>query len=138
MQGADAEAAVRLVEQFEQRVVSADYMRRFLSNPSNFLLAAEEEGAVIGFLSAHQIDSLSREAQAMFIYEIEVSEEHRRQGVGSVLIDHIRDIANERGMFEMFVFTNYSNTEARAFYAATGGQIEEGDELMFVYPLAKG
>lgn len=38
-------------------------------------------------------------------------------------------------MFEMFVFTNHANTCAVASYGSTGGQIEEGDELMFVYPL---
>ena len=71
----------------------------------------------------------------MFIYEIEVAEPHQRKGAGTALINHIRTLAQEHLMFEMFVFTNRSNTTACAFYTSTGGQIEEGDELMFVYTL---
>ena len=130
----DANIAVALVKKFHRRDVSVRYMARFLSNPSNVLLVAESEAEVIGFLSAHSLDSLEHEAAAMFIYEVEVDAEHRRMGAGTALINHIREIADARRMFEMFVLTNHSNTEAAAFYQATGGQVEEGDELMFVYP----
>jgi len=111
-----------------------EHMTKFLSNPSNVLLAAEVGTEIIGFLSAHSLDSLEHEAAAMFIYEVEVDAGHRRMGAGTALINHIQEIANARQMFEMFVLTNHSNTGAVAFYRATGGQVEEGDELMFVYP----
>ncbi len=135
----NADLARTLVEKFHGRVVSTEYMAKFLSNPSNFLLIAEgetEEGEteLIGFLSAHRLDSLEQEAEAMFIYEIDVEARHRRQGAGAALITHIRRIADERQMFELFVLTNHFNEGAVAFYKATGGQVEEGDELMFVYP----
>ncbi|BCM91006.1 hypothetical protein IAD21_02870 [Abditibacteriota bacterium] len=132
---ADALLAQSVVSQFHERGVSVSYSEKFLANPANYLLIAEENGEVIGFLSAHQLDSIERESAAMFIYEIEVEKAHHRKGAGRALIDHIRTIALERGMFEMFVFTNRSNTSACAFYQSTGGQIEEGDELMFVYYL---
>ena len=113
-------------------------MGKFLNNPSNFLAVAEADGAIAGFILAHHIDSMKQEAAAMFIYEIEVQEEHRRKGVGAALISHLRAVADQRQMFEMFVLTNHSNKGAVAFYQATGGQIEEGDELMFVYPIREG
>ena len=133
----DAILAQSVVAQFHERAVSLATIERFLSNPTNTLLIAEAEGEVIGFLSAHALDSIERESCAMFIYEIEVEAAHQRQGVGTALINHIRTLALERGMFEMFVFTNHANTSAVAFYGSTGGQIEEGDELMFVYPLSQ-
>ncbi len=129
----DALLAQSVVSQFHERSVSAYYSERFLTNPANYLLVAEANGEVIGFLSAHSLDSIEREAAAMFIYEIEVSQEHRRKGARRALINHIRAIAQKSNMFEMFVFTSHSNTTACAFYQSTGGQTEEGDELMFVY-----
>lgn len=134
----DATIAQAVVKQFHDQEVSTDYMRKFLTDPANFLVTVEVDHVIAGFILAHRIDSMKQEAEAMFIYEIEVLERYRRQGVGSALINHIRAIANQRQMFEMFVFTNHSNKEAVAFYRATGGQIEEGDELMFVYPLKAG
>ena len=131
----DALLAQSVVAQFHERSVSLAYIERFLTNPANYLLVAEMGGEVVGFLSAHELNSIERESSAMFIYEIEVEATRQRQGAGTALINHIRALAKEQGMFEMFVFTNYANTPAVAFYRSTGGQIEEGDELMFVYPL---
>ena len=134
----DALLAQSVVAQFHERGVSLTYIERFLTNPANYLLVAETNGEVIGFLSAHELNSIERESSAMFIYEIEVEAAHQRQGAGTALMGRIRAIAEEQRMFEMFVFTNHANTPAVAFYRSTGGQIEEGDELMFVYPLTCG
>ena len=69
-------------------------------------------------------------------YEVEVAPEFQRQGIGSALIDHILAIARRDGI-ETFVFTNHSNKAGVEFYKSTGGIIENGDDLLFVYPSAK-
>jgi N-acetylglutamate synthase-like GNAT family acetyltransferase len=134
LETSDAPIARSLVKQFHGRDVSTEYMAKWLGNAANYLLIAEAGGQVVGRLSAHAIDSLEREATAIFIYEIDVEADYRRRGVGAALIAHIRQIADEQKMFETFVLTNHSNVGAVAFYHATGGEVEEGDELMFVYP----
>lgn len=102
----DARLAQSVVSQFHERSVSTSYIEKFLANPFNYLLVAEADEQVIGFLSAHALDSIERESAAMFIYEIEVEETHQRQGAGRALINHARTLANEAGMFEMFVLTH--------------------------------
>jgi aminoglycoside 3-N-acetyltransferase I len=136
LEPSDAALAQSVLTQFHGREVSTEYLAQWLRNPAHYLLVAEADGAIVGRLSAYALDSLDREAAAMFIYEIDVAENFRRRGAGAALIAHIKSLADEKRMFEMFVFTNHSNAGAVAFYQATGGQMEEGDELMFVYPCA--
>jgi ribosomal protein S18 acetylase RimI-like enzyme len=60
---------------------------------------------------------------------------HRRQGVGAALLSFMRTLAEQQGMREVFVFTTRSNRAAVEFYTATGGLAENGDDLLFVYPV---
>lgn len=68
-----------------------------------------------------------------FIYEIDVAEKYRRKYVGMALIHHVRQIVIEEKVMNAFGFTSYSNKGALEFYKNTGGRIENGDDLMFVY-----
>jgi ribosomal protein S18 acetylase RimI-like enzyme len=69
----------------------------------------------------------------MFIYEIDVASTYQRKGVGTALINHVREIVRREKMMNAFVFTSYSNKDAVEFYKRTGGIVENGDDLMFVY-----
>jgi aminoglycoside 3-N-acetyltransferase I len=129
----DAQTAVMVVEQFADKSVSAEYMREFLSNPANYLIIAEAENNVAGFLLAHALQRLKQNSYKMFIYEIDVSETYRRKGVGTALIQYILEIVRQEKMMNAFVFTSHSNKEAVEFYKSTGGKIANEDDLMFVY-----
>lgn len=129
----DARAAVALVKLFASKDVSAEYLERFLANSSNYLIVAEVDGNLAGFLLAHALQRLKQESHKMFIYEIDVAQQYRRRGVGTALINHIREIVKRENMMNAFVFTSHSNKGAVEFYKSTGGKIENGDDLMFVY-----
>lgn len=131
---ADAAKAVGLVKRCHKTDVTVARMERFLANAANYLLVAEVDGEPAGFLLAYSIDRLDEDAAAMFVYEIAVAQEHQRKGLGTALISTIRGIAKRERMIETFVFTNYSNEGAVRFYKSTGGIIENGDDLLFVYP----
>jgi ribosomal protein S18 acetylase RimI-like enzyme len=132
----DVSTAVSLVRQFHGSPLPRSYLQQLLANPVNYLIVAEVSGQLAGFLYAHRIDRLSRAETQIFIYEVEVAPEFQRQGIGSALIDHILAIARRDGI-ETFVFTNHSNKAGVEFYKSTGGIIENGDDLLFVYPSAK-
>ena len=129
----DTQLAAGLVKQFAAKAVSPEYLSKFLANPANYLVIAEVEGRLAGFLLAHALQRLKQESHKMFIYEIDVAEEFRRRKVGTALIGHVREIVRREKMMNAFVFTSYSNPGAVAFYQSTGGRIENGDDLMFVY-----
>ena len=129
----DAALAVDLVKSFAAKDVSLAYVERFLSNPLNYLIVAQVDREVAGFLLAHALQRLKQASYKMFIYEIDVAEKHRRKGVGTALIEYVREIVRKEEMLNAFVFTSYSNQGAVEFYKSTGGKMENGDDLMFVY-----
>jgi aminoglycoside 3-N-acetyltransferase I len=133
LEAKDSALAVDVVKSFDTKDVSLEYMERFLLNPLNYLIVAEVDDDLAGFLLAHALQRLKQESYKMFIYEIDVAEKHRRKGVGTALINQVRRIVRDEKMMNAFVFTNYSNEGAVEFYKNTGGKIENGDDLMFVY-----
>jgi aminoglycoside 3-N-acetyltransferase I len=131
----DAAVAQRLVERFHSARVSAEYLATLLVDPSNLLLAAEQDGSAIGFLFGHFIKRLRLATSQLFIYELEVAAEHRRKGVALELMSSALKVAAVRGV-DAFVFTNHSNAAATALYRKLGGVAKNGDDLLFVFPMS--
>ena len=133
MSAKDAPVAAQVVISFSREVVPSGYMVRLLGNPANFLLVADHNSEVAGFLLAYTLERLKEAARMVFIYEIEVANSYRRIGIGTALISAIRDIAVGEGIKRAFVITTYTNTAAVAFYQHTGGECVDGDEVLFRY-----
>lgn len=81
LESKDAAIGVELVESFAAKNVSAEYLRKFLSNPANYLIVAEAENKPAGFLLALRLERLKDESFKLFIYEIDVDEQFRRKGI---------------------------------------------------------
>jgi ribosomal protein S18 acetylase RimI-like enzyme len=130
----DAATAAGAVKLFASEEVSLGYMERFLSDPTTYLIVAELDGEIAGFVLTYALRRMKQDDSVkMFIYEIEVAPKHRRKGVGTALINYVRDIVRKEKMYSAFVFTNYSNEGAVEFYKSTGAAIENGDDLLFYY-----
>jgi ribosomal protein S18 acetylase RimI-like enzyme len=129
----DAARCVELVKSFAAKEVSPAYLRRFLSNPANYLIVAEAGNELAGFLLGYRLERLKEESFKFFIYEIDVDKNFQRRGVGTALINYTKGIVRQEKMINAFVFTSYSNEGAVEFYKSTGGEIKNGDDLMFVY-----
>lgn len=98
----------------------------FLGHPDapearNILMLAEAGGQVVGFASATVLGHPDK-PPALFVQEVGVNEEARRQGIARALIAAIRDEGRRRGCTVTWVLTEADNDPARAAYAATGGQ----------------
>ena len=61
----------------------------------------------------------------MFLYELSVHADHRKQGVGRSLVDALADLARERGCYGMWVATEPDNAAALATYRAAGAAAPE-------------
>lgn len=94
-------------------------------DPRNILLLAEEQGRSLGFVSGTVLDHPDK-PRALFIQELGVNEEARRQGIARALIAAIRQEGRLRGCAVTWVLTEAGNTAARAAYAAAGGQETTG------------
>ena len=130
----EAGLAEEVVRWFKGSSRSPGSMRGFLGNPANYLLIAEAEGEVGGFLMAYRLERADREASQMFVYELGVAAPLRGQGLATALIEGITALARAEGMFEAFVLTSQGNDPARRLYARTGGVVEDDSAVLFVYP----
>ena len=119
---------------FKTAQCSTSRANRFLSNAANYLVVAERGDELLGFVLAYRLERLDREAAQLFVYEVGVTPRHRRSGIGARLMEYVRDLVSEESLMEAFVLTDQDNDAAVGLYRSTGGQVEGGASVLFIYP----
>lgn len=90
-----------LPERYGQFLVSQ------ISKPEMVVLVAEREGDVVGYVYAGMEgnDYMALRGPAGLIYDLVVDPDHRRQGIGTALIDAALEALHERGAPRALLFT---------------------------------
>jgi ribosomal protein S18 acetylase RimI-like enzyme len=70
----------------------------------------------------------------MFLYELGVVEDARRAGVGTALVDALRELAADRGCYGMWVLTEPDNAAANATYRRAGA-VDVQPSVMYSWEL---
>ena len=96
------------------------YLRDWLALPTVIALVARRDGQVIGGLVAYVLQKFERARSEVYIYDLAVSPESRRQGVATALIEHVSDIARQTGAWVTFVQADYEDAPAVALYEKLG------------------
>jgi aminoglycoside 3-N-acetyltransferase I len=96
------------------------YLQALLAKEHVVALVALADQEVLGGLVAYELEKLERARREMYIYDLAVAEEHRRQGVATALIGHLREIAARRGAWVVYVQADYGDEPAIALYAKLG------------------
>ncbi len=83
---------------------SNDYIQQLLSD-KNFiaLVAKNDSGKVIGALTSYVLRKFEQERSEIFIYDLGVAKEFRRQKIASNLIEKLKIIGKEIGAYVIFV-----------------------------------
>lgn len=97
-----------------------DYLKTLLAKDHVVVLAALAGEAVLGGLVTYQLDKFERARSEFYIYDLAVAEPHRRRGVATALIAHLRAIATARGAWVIFVQADYGDDPAIALYETLG------------------
>jgi ribosomal protein S18 acetylase RimI-like enzyme len=92
---------------------------RFLAEPRHHLLLAYVDEHVAGFVSGVETTHPDKGTE-MFLYELSVDEQFRRQGIGRALVTALADIAIDAGCYGMWVGTEHDNVAALATYRSAG------------------
>ena len=108
------------VETYSRAQPDDGYIDRLLDGEAVIALAALHRGAVIGGLVAYDLKKPERERSEIYIYDLAVARNHRRQGVATALIEHLKPIATERGAHVIFVQADRSDPPAIALYSKLG------------------
>ena len=104
---------------------SNDYIQKLLSD-KNFiaLVAKNDSGKVIGALASYVLQKFEQERSEIFIYDLGVAKEFRRQKIASNLIEKLKIIGKEIGANVIFVQADkdIEDLPAIALYKKLGTQ----------------
>jgi aminoglycoside 3-N-acetyltransferase I len=96
------------------------YLKRLLSSDYFFALAALKNGAVVGGLAAYELQKFEQERSEIYIYDLAVDAEHRREGIATALIQELKKIAIARAAYVIFVQADLGDDPAIALYTKLG------------------
>ena len=108
------------VETYGSLPPSDAYLVRLLAKEHVIALAALVEGSVVGGLVAYELEKFERERREIYIYDLAVAVAHRRQGIASALIHRLREIAEQREAWIIYVQADYGDTPAIGLYEKLG------------------
>ena len=103
---------------------SADYLRRLLGGDAFIALAAVKSGHVVGGIAAYELRKFEQERSEIYIYDLAVAAGHRRKGIATALIKELKEIAEARGAYVIFVQadTGVEDEPAVALYTKLGAR----------------
>jgi len=101
-----------------------DHLRKLLSDPKFIALVAWLDGEMAGALAAYELVKFEAERSEIYIYDLAVREEWRRQGVATALIEALKPIAREAGAWVIYVQADPPDAPAVALYDKLGTREE--------------
>jgi ribosomal protein S18 acetylase RimI-like enzyme len=123
--GQGDDAAVVAAEALFDGPAKPGATQRFLAEPGHHLLVAYADDAPVGFVTGVEVTHPDKGTE-MFLYELAVDEEWRRQGIGRALVDALGALSRRQGCYGMWVITDAGNDAALATYARAGAACEDG------------
>ena len=110
-----------------------DHLKDVLSNDGFIAFVALLSNQVVGGLTAYCLQQYYSKRPLVYIYDLAVSDQFQRRGIGRELIEGITNHCRENGMEEVFVQADKEDVHALEFYRSTGGLPE--DVVHFSYAL---
>jgi len=112
-----------MAEGFDQgcEPLSDDYIDQLLTREDYWAIAASGDDQLAGGLTAYTLPMTSSRSSEIFIYDIAVLTDYRRQGVGRSLLTDLRTRAAASGIGVLFVAADNVDADALDFYRALGG-----------------
>ena len=89
----------------------------------NVLVAADENGQIAGAVSYSIMDmkgAIIHPFKSLWISDLVISENHRRQGIGSMLMEKVKETAKENDVDRIQLNVSSYNTDAVKLYEKLG------------------
>jgi aminoglycoside 3-N-acetyltransferase I len=96
------------------------YVADLLAQDHIHALVAIDGRDVIGGIVGYELRKFERVRSEIYIYDLAVTAQHRRRGVATALINHLRVIAADRGVWIIYVQADYGDAPAIALYSKLG------------------
>lgn len=102
----------------------AKYQKNLLSMDYFIALAAQIDGKIVGGLAAYELMKFEQMRSEIYIYDLAVLKEYRRQEVATSLINDLKLIAKEKGAWVIFVQADHIDEPAIGLYNKLGTKEE--------------
>ncbi len=99
---------------------STDYLANVLCSETFIALAALRQDTVVGGLAAYVLPKFEQARSEIYIYDLAVASEYRRQGIATALITHLKREAVALGAYVIYVQADYGDDPAVALYTKLG------------------
>lgn len=90
------------------------YLTDLLTSDYFVALVALSGEEVIGGLAAYELKKFEQARSEFYIYDLAVAAPHRRRGIATALIEHLKQIAAGRGAYVVFVQADTGPEDAAA------------------------
>ncbi len=107
-------------ESYQSAVPSDEYLNKLLARQDFIPLVAVADGKVVGGLAAYVLQKFEQERSEIYIYDLAVLEEYRRQHIATGLISKLREIAREIGSYVIYVQADHGDEPAIKLYESLG------------------
>lgn len=111
-------------ETYTKNSPSEAYIAKLLGKDHIIHLIAEESENVVGGLVAYVLEKPEQERSEVYIYDLAVAAEKRRQGIATSLINELKRISKELGAWVLFVQADYEDPPAVKLYESLGKREE--------------
>jgi len=111
-------------EAYGRAVPSDAYLQSLLARPHFIVLVATNDNEVIGGLAAYELEKFEQDRREIYIYDLAVSERHRRKGIATRLIGELRRMASRRNAYVIFVQADREDIPAIRLYESLGTKEE--------------
>jgi GNAT superfamily N-acetyltransferase len=97
-------------------------LRQAIESHDSVVLVAEDDGALIGFLTGYQDLHSVRFGYRAWVEDFAVDPTRRSQGVGKAMLDAAKGWARERGATHLELDSALARTDAHRFYEREGAE----------------
>lgn len=105
---------------YQGAIPSDAYLESLLGKSHFIALVALDGHRVIGGLAAYVLDKFEQERKEVYIYDLAVSSQYRRQGIATGLINNLKRIAKGLGAYVIFVQADAGDIPAIRLYESLG------------------
>jgi ribosomal protein S18 acetylase RimI-like enzyme len=93
---------------------------QYLSDKDKKILVAKDDSKIVGLVTMMFLSRLNQTRQELYIPELIVTNDYRRQGIGESLIKSCIDVAKRKNCFRIRLESGYQRKEAHKFYRYLG------------------
>lgn len=124
---------IDMVETFRSVITNKKKAIEFLNDEKNYIIACLDKERVVGFVLGYELQRYDDQNNMMYVHEVNVLSEYRRQGIGKRIMEELKKICNSRDLSKIFLITRKSNIPAISLYTSTKGKSENEDDIVFWY-----